>query len=321
MKRGCCKTMSYDELLRAGQRITGKWNGFVYQVERLLGSGANGHVYMVLRGGQLYAMKIGREALDFQSEINGLNELQQQTATAQPFVIDVDDAVIGGRDFSFYVMKYVQGTHPAKFLHENGTDWYPVIGHRILGKLAELHARGYIFGDLKSDNILVSGFGTAELIDYGGLTRFGKAVRQYTERFDRGYWRAGSRSAEPAYDLFAFAVLCLELAHADTGRLAKLETDPERSVEQLCRLAKESPQTRTVAPVIEACLNGRLRSAADAQYAWKDCIYTTRASAAGAMTNERSGRRVTMGLAAAFAASLAVFAAVLYWTLGNVSLH
>src|SRR5690606_7564937 len=127
------------------------------------------------------------------------------------FVIEVDDLWSAHRrvTYPFYVMRYIEGIHPAKFLRENGEDWFAVIGYRILGKLAELHAHGYGFGDLKSDNILVSGYGTTELIDYGGLTSFGKSVRQLSERYDRGYWRAGSRVADAEYDLFAFAVLCI----------------------------------------------------------------------------------------------------------------
>ena len=67
---------------------------------------------------------------------------------------------------------------------------------------------------------LVADYGRPELVDYGGATAFGKGVRQFTEIYDRGYWNAGSRTADAGYDLFSFAVLCIQLHEG--RRLAQL---------------------------------------------------------------------------------------------------
>ncbi|MEC0172970.1 serine/threonine protein kinase, partial [Paenibacillus graminis] len=62
----------------AGTVISGKWRGNRYVVERMLGRGANGTVYLVQREGrrERYALKIGNDTLELQSEINVLTSLQ-----------------------------------------------------------------------------------------------------------------------------------------------------------------------------------------------------------------------------------------------------
>lgn len=314
-KRGYCKTMwSRSRLvLEPGERIKGRWHGREYHVERLLGAGSNGQVWLVAKEGKRYALKLGYDALDLQSEINGLNDLQKEAVQAESCLIDTDDWEYKGDTISFYVVRYIPGVHPAKFLRDNGIDWFPVIGYRILMKLAELHRYGYVFGDLKSANILVSGYGTTELIDFGGLTKVGKAVRQYTERYDRGFWRGGSRTADAAYDLFAFAILCLELADEGTGQLAALEEQPERSVEQLCRLAERLPASRKVAPVIRNCLSGQLTSASEAAQAWKRCVYSSERKPR-MQQQRRTSSALTASLAIAFALSATIFGVLVYWT-------
>lgn len=304
--------MSYELRLLPGDRIVGRWNGRSYRVEQKLGEGANGKVYLVTGAAGLCALKLGYSAVDLQSEINGLMELRFGTGNSGSYVLDTDDVTLGGQEYPYYVMRYVQGVTPSRFLAENGMDWYPVIGWRLLTKLSELHDRGYIFGDLKSDNILVSGYGTTELIDYGGLTRFGKAVRQYTELYDRGYWRAGPRSADAGYDLFAFAVLCLELADSG-GRLALLANDPERSATKLVRLADQLPACAVVAPVLKACLTGGLRSAEEARAAWRRCVYA--AGADRAEVHRSPPAALTAVLAGTFILSVIAFGAALYWSI------
>lgn len=311
---GCSGTMLYDRLLKSGEVITGIWNKRVYRVEECLGSGANGEVYLVIHNDVRCALKIGYDAVDFQSEINGLTSLQQHAGGANRFLLDSDNVLIRHKDYPFYVMKYVSGVHPARFLYEHGIEWYPVIGYRILGRLAEIHDRGYIFGDLKSDNILVSGYGTTELIDYGGLTRRGRAVRQYTERFDRGFWRAGSRIADERYDLFAYAVVCLELADISGQRLAQLENDPARSVEHLVQLARQLPASQAAAPVIEGCLRGKYNSAAEAEQAWRRAIYAAAKGAANRGKHSQASPGLTLSLAAVLILMAAVCGTVFYWT-------
>lgn len=103
--------------LPQGTRIIGRWNGGRYVIQRLLGQGANGVVFLVKRekNGKLYALKLGFDTLDIQSEINVLKALQRQgrrRGAAERdlnYLVEVDDFTYQGREIPFYVMRYVQG--------------------------------------------------------------------------------------------------------------------------------------------------------------------------------------------------------------------
>src|SRR5690606_32927785 len=73
-----------------------------------------------------------------------------------------------------------------------------------------LHKQGWVFGDLKPDNLIITGPPIRiRCIDVGGTTAIGRAIKEYTEFYDRGYWGLGTRRAEPSYDLFAIAMIMI----------------------------------------------------------------------------------------------------------------
>jgi len=53
------------------------------------------------------------------------------------------------------------------------------------------------------------------LVDFGGVTPFGRGVKEYTEWYDRAWWGRGSRMAEEDYDVFALAMLAIALLAPD----------------------------------------------------------------------------------------------------------
>src|SRR5699024_1304531 len=83
---------------------------------------------------------------------------------------------------------------------------------QLLEQLERLHQIGYIFGDLKNDNIIITDNPpTVRLIYVGGMTKMGRSVKEYTIFYDRAYWRLGKRLAEPSYDLFAVTMVFLTI--------------------------------------------------------------------------------------------------------------
>lgn len=102
--------------------------------------------------------------------------------------MEVDDFTYQGREIPFYVMRYVQGEPLCAFLARRGPRWLDVAGLRLLQQLGRLHHSGWVFGDLKPENVLVGAYGDVELIDYGGVTSEGHSVKQFTEWYDRGFW-------------------------------------------------------------------------------------------------------------------------------------
>ncbi|MFC5653355.1 serine/threonine protein kinase [Paenibacillus solisilvae] len=304
-------TTSFDWSLPRGTVVSGKWKQGSYRIERLLGEGANGKVFLVERQGGWYALKIGTDAVDLQSEVNVLQTLAKQKGGtgAASFLVDVDDLrASDGKDYPFYVMKYIRGMTLSEYLNKEGTDWFPVVGYSLLGRLSALHEAGWSFGDLKIENVLVADYGRVELVDYGGVTAFGKGVRQFTEIYDRGYWNAGTRSADAGYDLFSFAVLCIQLH--ESRRLAQLTNTllpQNRTPDELLKLAYASPALKPLHSWLRRALVGEFKSARAAASAWQQWMHRP-----GALRKSAPAPRWMKGL---FVASALLLATTVYWLL------
>jgi serine/threonine protein kinase len=268
--------MSFDTFITTGTTIKGKWKQASYRVERSLGEGANGKVYLVKKGSVFFAMKLGFDTVDHQSEVNVLHKLSRGEGAFSRYLIDVDDFHVQGKDYPFYVMKYVRGIKIADFVQIKGEQWLGLLGLHLLKKLIHLHAQDYIFGDIKIDNILVSGYAELELVDFGGVTQKGRSVKQFTEIYDRGYWGAGSRIADEAYDLFAFAVLIMQLSGQAQECFSKHLLPQNRTVELLKEklLLEPNKELHAFAPFISKALDGGYSSSREAYHAWKDLFYS-----------------------------------------------
>lgn len=290
----------------AGTLIQGKWNKHEYRIERLLGEGANGKVYLVRRGKLTYALKIGFNAVDHQSEVNALKALSQSDTSFKGYLLDVDDYYYNGQEIPFCVMRYVKGQKMSDFLAERGKDWIYLIGMNLLRKLAELHGQGFVFGDLKVENMLVSGYGDVELIDFGGVTPVGRSIKQFTEVYDRGYWGGGSRSADEAYDLFAFAVLLI--SGTDTAAIRKQGLKhvlpQNRNVETLLDMLQANRHLGHVEPVLRKALLGQYAQSKAALADWRKQTYPRPALAVRAIRGS--------WLKLCFAVSLLLFGFTVY---------
>jgi serine/threonine protein kinase len=275
-------TSSDNQLLPQGTEINGKWNGNRYRLERLLGLGANGQVYLASTGyRKSCAVKIGIEATGLQGEANILASLDHSEKNRPPFLLDVDDAVLKGKQVPFYVMRYISGSPVKTFLQQKGSQWLGVIGYRLLERLAQLHEAGWVFGDIKSDNVLVSEYGLVELVDYGGVSAIGRSVRQFTEVYDRGYWSAGSRIADPSYDCFAVALLWL---HALDGKrlmqLTRTLLPQNRHPRELMKLVRSNPVLQPLEQWMEKALTGQFEHTREASRQWREAVKVSQKAAA-----------------------------------------
>lgn len=299
--------MSSSQTLKPGTRIQGKWNRNNYTIVRLLGEGSNGRVYLARGGKQAYAVKVGFNDLDLQAEINALKALARAKTRAEHFFIEADDAVMSEKHLPFYVMKYVDGSHLQAYIKRSGMDWLYPIGLQLLQQLREMHSKGYIFGDLKRDNVLVSVNGRLQLVDYGGVTPKGRAVRQFTELFDRGYWQAGTRVADESYDLFAFVILCLQSCDPEKELDYSL-LPQQRNVETLKEIVKRCPIIPEAKRILTSILHGEMKDTESVYKAWLGMLR----SSSGHMLHDPDHIPWLKGL---FIASAAALAGTLIWAL------
>lgn len=195
--------------------ITGKWHQNRYQVIKQLGYGSIGAVYLVQASSGLYALKIGFDKMGIISEVNTLRQLSSvQGQSLGPFFVEMDD----WNGLTFYVMEYIHGQSVASFIKNKGNEWIVVLMLQLLTELEKLHQKGYIFGDLKPDNLIVAGPSPRiRLLDVGGVTKIGRSVKEFTSFYDRAYWGVGSRKAEPSYDLFSLAMVFFHVAHPNVS--------------------------------------------------------------------------------------------------------
>ncbi|PFH82304.1 serine/threonine protein kinase [Bacillus sp. AFS088145] len=201
--------------LAPGTLITGKWNKNKYEIKSLLGNGANGTVYLASGKTGDVAIKLSKDSTNITNEVNVLKKITQvQDSILGPSFIDVDDYInpVTNECCYYYVMEYVNGVSLPKFIERNGIEWSSIFIIQVLSLLDKLHHKGFIFGDLKTDNLLVTKEpNKIQWVDFGGVTQIGRAVKEFTEFFDRGYWGLGSRKAEISYDLFAVTMIFIHL--------------------------------------------------------------------------------------------------------------
>ena len=212
-----------------GTVISGKWHAKKYTIIKELGFGANGVVYLAKHDHTQVALKMSDNGMSITSEVNVLKSFAKvQGSSLGPSLLDVDDWQRNQGCISFYVMEYIQGPDFLSFIQQKGKSWTTVLFLQLLNDLDKLHENGWVFGDLKPENLIVTGPPSKiRCIDVGGTTIKGRAIKEFTEFYDRGYWGLGSRKAEPSYDLFAVAMIMINSAYPKrfnktTGGIAQL---------------------------------------------------------------------------------------------------
>ncbi|HEX7065144.1 MAG TPA: protein kinase [Bacillales bacterium] len=267
-----------------GTIIRGKWHHCKYRAVRLLGRGANGNVYLAESPNGRVAVKIGRESMSITSEVNVLKQFSRvQGNVLGPSLIDVDDWVTADGTHPFYVMEYLQGQPLLSFIRAKGEEWIGILTVQLLADLDRLHREGWVFGDLKPDNLLVSGPPPrVRWFDVGGTTLIGRSIKEYTEFFDRGYWGLGSRKAEPSYDLFAVAMIMLNSAYP------KRFDKKKEGNRQLHEALYESKALVRYRGVITSALEGRY---ADAPSMRKDMVQAMSVSPSKTKVTRRAQRQ------------------------------
>ncbi|RDW15318.1 serine/threonine protein kinase [Oceanobacillus arenosus] len=258
--------------LQPGQTISGKWHHKSYIIKGRLGAGAIGTVYLCTVNGKHAALKISDKGTSMTVEVNVLKSLQKvQGNRLGPYLLDVDDWVSPqGNTYSFYVMEYLKGEEMTRFIQKNGSAWVGVFMLQLLDDLERFHQSGWVFGDLKLDNLIVVHSPTkVRFIDVGGTTQIGRAIKEYTEFYDRGYWGMGTRRAEPRYDLFAFVMVFINVFYPKRF---------DRGAQSERILFKKIDDVKALIPyrqVLKNALVGKYQTSAEMKQEITNVLYST----------------------------------------------
>ena len=210
-----------------GKVVTGKWNRRIYRILRILGSGENGLVYLAERDAELIAIKVSEDSAALSLEWERMREMGQALISPCPRVYEMDDVETDDRVYAFFAMEYIEGGDLRQYAARMSKEQFPAVLLEIAGLLHAMHQKGYAFGDLKPENVLVKKTTLQPvLIDFGGVTPFGAVIKEFTEIYDRSFWGYGARKADEHYDFFALAMvgafLCLALSGNGKRKLMQL---------------------------------------------------------------------------------------------------
>lgn|SRR5690625_642197 len=236
---------SYYNHLQPGTLIQGRWHQATYMIRRKLGSGAVGAVYLCENNGRNVALKMSDQSASMTVEVNVLKALNKvQGKRLGPYLLDIDDwKSPNGKTYTFYVMEYIEGISLNRFIRTYGTEWTIVFILQLLNDLERLHEAGWVFGDLKLDNLLITTSPpNIRWVDVGGTTQIGRAIKEYTEFYDRGYWHLGSRRAEPSYDLFALVMVFLHVFYPN--RFSKTNQPAQKILQKIRHIQALRPYER-----------------------------------------------------------------------------
>lgn len=291
------------------KHFAGKWHGKSYTILRELGKGANGTVYLASTSqGKQVAIKIGMDALDLFMEVNMLREIKPAYGIqVGPFVVDVDDLILRGASYTYYAMEFVDGEQLDHYVKRVGVEWVPVLMIQLLTRLQIFHSQGWIFGDLKPENILVVNKDKQlRLIDFGGVTRIGNAVRQFTEEYDRAAWHSGDRKASVSYDLFSLAIMMTRLVTGEEGwKKIRLSL---RTPQVLCDIIRDNNDLYPYRKVLAKALEGKYQTAIQMR---QDMVGAVSTKTHPPVTPDAD--RVGKWIGGLFAASLLLLAGSLYY--------
>ncbi|MCM3363635.1 protein kinase domain-containing protein [Niallia sp. MER TA 168] len=248
--------------INGGTVVKGKWHNKQYTILKELGYGANGTVFLADSRIGKVALKLSNNSVSITSEVNVLKSFAKvQGYSLGPSLIDVDDWVTNKGNISFYVMEYINGPDLLAFIHNKEGSWIDVLMIQLLKDLQVLHENNWVFGDLKPENLIITGPPTKiRCIDVGGTTIIGRAIKEFTEFFDRGYWGLGTRKAEPSYDLFAVAMIMLNIYYP------KRFNKTEGGIKQLQTMIRQKKGLLRYEGILIKALTGKYQSAKEMRF-------------------------------------------------------
>jgi serine/threonine-protein kinase len=199
-----------------------------YRVQRLLGKGGMGAVYLaddeVL--GELVALKVISSAFAA-NEVEMIARFRREAAAARkvssPAVIRIHDLGEARPGLLYLSMEYFQGRTLAEVIAQRGLvpikDVQDILG-QIANGLEAAHQAGVIHRDLKPSNVLVGERGAVKIIDFGlATTAVGQGLTATGAILGTPHYMAPEqvrgRSVDARSDIYALGALAYHLV---TGR-------------------------------------------------------------------------------------------------------
>lgn len=240
-----------DGDLAAGTRLS-DWT-----IQRRLGSGGMGTVYLAERAGDGYAqrgaLKLIKRGMDSAAVLAGFRrERRILSRLNHPNIAHLLDGGVTDSGQPFLVMEYVDGETLASWgaRTQAGLDARITLFLDLCGAVAHAHRQLVVHRDIKPGNVLVDAsdqphlldFGIAKVLEDGDVSDRTATVARFVSRAYAAPEQSGGGAITTAVDIYQLGVLLYELLtdarHADPVN----ETRPSRRLAQ-ARTASATPST------------------------------------------------------------------------------
>jgi CHASE2 domain-containing sensor protein/predicted Ser/Thr protein kinase len=245
-----------------------------YEVERQLGKGAMGIVYLGKdpRINRTTAIKTFRFADEFdESEIKGLKEkffreAESAGTLSHPNIVTIYDAG-DEQDLAYIAMEYLEGEDLEKYTKkENLLPIRKVIDYMadIADGLAYAHARGIVHRDIKPANIMLLKNGIVKITDFG-IARISATSKTQTgivkgTPYYMSPEQFSGKKVDGRSDIFSLGVMMYQLM---TGRLPFYADNPAALMHEIMTVAHQDPRKfnpKIVKPVITVLNNALIKN-------------------------------------------------------------
>lgn len=236
-----------------------------YQIDRLLGRGGMGAVYLAHRiDGQFeqqVAIKLLKRGMDSEELLHRFRiERQIQARLEHPHIARLLDGGLSADGQPYFTMEYVPGLPLNQYIEEQpwNLEKRLQLFQQICEAIQYAHSQLVIHRDLKPSNIMISPDGQVKLLDFGiarildddptGITREGHRV--YTPEYASPE-QAQGKSVGIATDIYSLGVLLYELL-AGTRPLDLEELSPAARERRICEDRPKPPSQQVQIPASDS---------------------------------------------------------------------
>lgn len=182
-------------MLYIGEVIRGKWNSNRYIILKKLGQGGIGAVYKVKdRFGNIKAIKISRDMNSITREYENIKKFKNIKVV--PVIYELDDYKKYGETLHFFILEYIEGYNLKQIMLMKNFYIRDIITILvvILRNLKVIYDLGYVYGDIKLENIMVAKTSKKiYLIDFGGAVDKSLGIKEYTPTYNMVSWGINSK--------------------------------------------------------------------------------------------------------------------------------
>lgn len=177
-------------MLYIGEIIRGKWNKNKYIVLKKLGQGGIASVYKVRdEVGKVRAIKISNDINSITREYESMKKFK--TLRVVPGTYEMDDYQKYGETFHFFTLDYIEGYNLKQIIKVRKISLKDAINIVIiiLKNLKIIHDFGYVYSDVKLENIMIDKRDKKiYLVDFGGVVDKSLGFKEYTPTYNIVSW-------------------------------------------------------------------------------------------------------------------------------------